>query len=87
MDKDGKETKEAEAPYKITFPPTKSPQTLVAQSYIEPRSSPFPFAKIKRNKVPFTPAQIEAIRSGKEFDQIFWSTNSDLELEDSESSS
>ena len=37
---------------------------IEASSYAEPNRGPYPFNQPKRNQVPFTPVQVEAIRAG-----------------------
>jgi intron-binding protein aquarius len=52
-------------PYQVKFPPSNSSHApIVAQSYVPISNSPFPEEKPKRNRIPFTPTQVEAIRSG-----------------------
>ena len=39
-------------------------RVIEASSYPEPNRGPYPFNQPRRNQVPFTPVQVEAIRSG-----------------------
>ncbi|XP_061752043.1 RNA helicase aquarius isoform X2 [Nerophis ophidion] len=39
-------------------------QTLIVEPYVTPNRGPYPYNQPKRNTIPFTPTQIEAIRAG-----------------------
>ena len=56
-------------PYKLTFPPAnpandKEAVTITVESYSQANRGPYPHSEPKRNTVPFTPTQVEAIRAG-----------------------
>nr|XP_058954982.1 RNA helicase aquarius-like [Pocillopora verrucosa] len=66
-------------PFKITFPETASSskkrkhdeedpkevkQELLVEPFVVPNRGPYPFNQPKKNAVPFTPTQVEAIRAG-----------------------
>ncbi len=55
----------AKPPFLVTFPPTEDKKSpLVVKSYAPLSPGPFPITKPKGNRIPFTPVQVEAIRSG-----------------------
>jgi len=54
-------------PFKLTFSPTENSeksQTITVNSYVPPLPGPYPFNIPKKNAVPFTGAQIDAIERG-----------------------
>eukprot|EP00026_Physarum_polycephalum_P000742 Phypoly_transcript_00743.p1 GENE.Phypoly_transcript_00743~~Phypoly_transcript_00743.p1 ORF type:complete len:1358 (+),score=249.61 Phypoly_transcript_00743:43-4116(+) len=50
-------------PFKVGFPPTPD-APLVVEAYVPPNPGPYPQDIPKKNAVPFTHVQVEAIRSG-----------------------
>ncbi|XP_057315687.1 RNA helicase aquarius-like [Hydractinia symbiolongicarpus] len=67
-------------PFKITFPdekitrkrkaeegtPVVEKKEIIVEPYVIPNRGPYPYNKPKMNTVPFTPTQVEAIKSGME---------------------
>ena len=56
-------------PYKLCFPPANPTDdteavTITVESYSATNRGPYPHSEPKRNTVPFTPTQVEAIRAG-----------------------
>lgn len=58
-----KETAELQPPFKITFPKKEKGHLLVKQYKPIPQS-PYPSQIVKKNQIPFTPVQVEAIVQG-----------------------
>ena len=57
--------KGAEPPYQLTFSEdAKGKETVTAKTYTMPNMGPYPRNIPKKNPIPFTPTQTEAIRSG-----------------------
>ena len=63
-------------PYKLTFTdvagkrkaedstPPPEEKTIIVEPHIIPNRGPYPYNQPKKNAVPFTPTQVEAIRAG-----------------------
>lgn len=52
-------------PFRLTFPASdNASKEILVEPHLIPNRGPYPFNAPKRNAVPFTPTQIEAIRSG-----------------------
>eukprot|EP00741_Cyanophora_paradoxa_P007305 tig00001098_g7066.t1 len=52
-------------PFRVTFPDKEAKdQPIVAEPYLPPDPGPYPQDIPRQNKVPFTPVQLEAIKSG-----------------------
>ena len=69
QEEDNQRHRSLDPPYKLTFPPAapandKEAVTIAVESYTQPNRGPYPHSEPKRNTVPFTPTQVEAIRAG-----------------------
>ena len=68
-DEENQRHQSLDPPYRLEFPPAKPSNdeeaiTITAKSYSAPNRGPYPYCEAKKNSVPFTPTQVEAIRAG-----------------------